>query len=696
MNVYPEAFDLFDLAVERDIPTFIDKSLPIIRRLKNTTLIDVRLLKNLLPLSLAEHFDSKYFSSLLKTSDKHITFFTTLSRLAIDSTRQKELEDLADPNGLQVSKKVLTTLKIELDELVAITRIAFNLYGDQSNSLVDTLKTLKIKVVTEMSDTKADDSIVGDHVGGLMALNSGNEVVDILSIKNHLKCLKKNANHLLDVLLFRNRDDHKADRKDDENINKEDHQKNEKQEEKKLDMCFLVSRIAAGNFLVFRHEKEKFSWAFSYKGRSMDGKRSSPDKSMLHEEDKPSILKAKQTSVAVRDLTMAVAGLINPNVQIKKNLNLKVQSFVKKFYHNEFKDLKHQKGNTILPENSLDYAIYLAYHTMDIFPSWTQSFFFDQAVFSKLIERSSESDTSTLKREMILAIILNFTHMSDRFMDYIGFYEFDASLRVCCERSKQDLDKPLEPGPFTKVKESDKEVPGMVRFTNAFNDIIKFDYETILELAKSEGLLQDSYWHNLLVSSEASDQVREFNRNMNMSILYLIKKEFKEFKGSKVPLETYYEQPKEFLKQLEGLVTKKLRKLRSDLSEVTTGELIKIVIVQAYRAVIEECQWDHLRKYKEKEVGFEMTNLCMLGTIMSLRESSQQKKSHKKTINKLYLLASNLERKMFLNDYLDRFSKFKLIKLAGYSLGLRIGNIFEWCLPDALLTTGKNLYITCF
>ena len=47
LNVYPEVFDLFELAFERNLAKFVEKALPIMRRINRSSLIDVNLMESL-------------------------------------------------------------------------------------------------------------------------------------------------------------------------------------------------------------------------------------------------------------------------------------------------------------------------------------------------------------------------------------------------------------------------------------------------------------------------------------------------------------------------------------------------------------------------------------------------------------------------------------------------------------------------
>ena len=62
-------------------------------------------------------------------SQNLISFFVTISRLAIKQTRTDELQKLLDKHP---AKKVFADLKIEVAELIALIKIAFNLLEGQT------------------------------------------------------------------------------------------------------------------------------------------------------------------------------------------------------------------------------------------------------------------------------------------------------------------------------------------------------------------------------------------------------------------------------------------------------------------------------------------------------------------------------------------------------------------------------------
>ena len=677
MNVHSELFDLFDLALERDIPKFLEKAHPMIRRLGNTALIDMRLIKSLLPLSLAEHFDTNYFSSILRTQSSYISFFVTISRIALKSTRNKELEELADPSCQTTFKSVLASLKIEPKELIAFARIAFNAFEDDS-LLVETIKSLEIKMMTSIDKkSKTEQGLIREHVKGLIVLNSENKVVSLPNLKSAFGKLKRRTEGLFNDLKMAQ------------------------------DEFLMLSATASGNFLMFSKKMEAFNWAFS----NANATKSQQDEDV-------------QIDLELRALTMGVSGIINPNVQVTSDLDSKVQRFIEDFdsKQEKFKDPDNDDIDLAQPENSLAYAIYLLRHTLDIAPHWIQRFFFDSKTF--------ENTGADIKKEFVLAIVLNFIHLPDSFMDFIGLYEWDAYLRGFCSR------------PLDEEAASEKGLlSGQQEFRMQFYTLINFDLGKVAELARANELMHEKDWEELL-SSKTGEHT--YNRNINSTLVYLIEQARKNKRisiqeriiissrmfnmsgGVYISPSQLEQPPSEFL----GMLIKRLQSARKSVfanRDMSLNELDKLQIGNVVRAVILECyktlnnsdeelpkadkidrpnhdfpsesgQSDDVVNIgnAEKVGGFEMTNLCILGTLISLRNSTKEKKRNRKIIYKLHLLATSIERKMYLDQIFYKFSKLKFIKLTGISLGFTIGNVFEWCLPDPLLTFGNIQWLSIF
>ena len=613
LNVYPEVFDLFELAFERNLAKFVEKALPMMRRINRSSLIDVSLMESLFSLLFGEHFNASYLANRLDMSPDFIDFFISISRLAMKSTRRKELQDLPT---LTTVRGVLARLKVSTSEIIALYRLVFNQLENDA-VVTETITNLGLRR-TATKGSRADENIDIELFKGLVTLNKSTDPnVDMFKNKAVLTSLKaKTLNFFSSVGLSTH-----------------------------VDNAFIISKIAAGNYLIIHEQKQMLDWVFP------------------NDDD--------EAEVALRDLAMALCGLLNPNIDVPDELNKEVHVFVKSFYPKDlanfrFKEIEHKPDDEVLPNNSLSYAVYLAYYTIDITPFWSQIFLLDPKILSVLKKRAPD-----LKDEFIITIVLNFIHMPDIMRDFLGLYEWNAHCQKFYNEATQSS-KPAS-GVFRDNKE-------LYKF---FFDKITFDYDQVMEFANTSGLLQDDHWGGYFSSS------KNFYMSINQSLTYLLTldKSIQEKKDLMIKISEFKKKPSNsFLADLIGLLEPSSALENFDDRRVIIGKSIEKVIIECYKITTLK-----LEKKPQRIPGFELTNLCILGTIISLRTNAKVNMSYDRTLFNLNQLTTNIERKMFLDDSFYKLSKFKLIKLSGISLGMTLSNLVEWCLPESLFTHGTTL-----
>ena len=619
LQIQPEAFDLFELFVERDTSKFIDKSSPLLRKLTNKPFFDADLFKSLLPLSLGKHFSSGYLAKKLNIPNSLITFFTTISRLAIKETREEELRTFLDQ---KTTKKVFSDLRVEVTELVALLKIGFNLLTD-NNDLLTALQSLRLEVGSSIQENESnlrlgrhmsDETIYIEHLRGLLALNAQIQGSDI-TIEERLDSLKHETRYL-----FKSLD---LDQKD--------------------GLPLIISRVAAGDYLIFKETEQHFRWAF-------------PNNDT-------------QALIAIRNLTMAVCGLINTKVQLTSNLQQEVELFISELGFNLKESQNHK-----LSDNSLAYPVYLTSQTLNIAPTWTQAFLLDKELFINL----TGGPDNIITPEFLLAVVLNFTYMPKSLREFIGFYEWDLYCRKFYqENSKnQDID--------TLLDNDEKGKTNTNELYRLFSMFITFDYKTIFKLAVTEKLLQNQYWQILLQTG--TDQACEeiWNTSINKTLQSLL---MAQGTDSSMVNQSFALPPRQFLIEL---IKADNVPPKSD-QDIDIGKLMKDALSNTYNVLTKKVQQQGIMVE-----SFEMTNLSVLGSLMFLRNNTRTRSSDEDVSLTLCQLALNIERKLCFNDCFAKFSKFNFVKLAGLSLGIKVRDELQAAFSETLFTTGNFESLYCY
>ncbi|RYE34590.1 MAG: hypothetical protein EOP48_30470, partial [Sphingobacteriales bacterium] len=361
---------------------------------------------------------------------------------------------------------------------------------------------------------------------------------------------------------------------------------------------------------------------------------------------------------------MAFSALLNPNIETYPQLHDDVFAFVKKFYPTQeeefsFKPKSYKPTDEILPNNTLAYAIYLAYQTMDLSPFWSQAFFFDKKAFTEVKARVHD-----LEIEFLITVVLNFIHMPDMIHDILGMVEWNKNCRTFYTKATQTTPDPL-------YRNNNQEIYEYL--ANKFT----FDFERTKKLAAKSGLLHDSFWKKIF------DNPGQYNFNVNKSLLTLLtmKKNLEQKASFVAQLKHLLKtSPKNFISELCLLLHPSENIRPYNEARVLLGQMVEQAIVRAYKLATRS-----LYRRNQRVQGFVLTNLSMLGTIVMLRDSVKSKMSYNRALYNLNQLITNFERKVYLDDNFAKMSKFKLMKIAGISLGMQISNIVEWCLPESLI-----------
>jgi len=620
LNVHPDIFILFDVAFEKDVSKFIQKSLPLIKRLTGTA-VDVDLMESLFSLSLGEPFDTTYLATKLDISPNVIHFLTTLTKIAFSNVTESDISKYLDDVAV---KEALLKLKIESVELSAITKLAFNFSGN--DDLINEILT-GLNLKKRSTSIRSRNIINVDFARRLLRLTAPiNPKTDIFRVKEKLAENKSKLASLFNSLDLSNYKDN----------------------------AFIIFRLAAGQFLAIQEYSQQLNWMFP-----------------------PT--RETETKTAIMNLNMAFSGLLNSNVEKYQGLHDDVLAFIKKFYPGldeefSFKAKPYKPADEVLPNNTLAYAIYLAYQTMDISPFWTQAFFFDKTVFREVKARVRD-----LEIEFLISVVLNFIHMPDMIHDIFGLMEWNKNCRTIYTAGTGKTPEPL-------YRNNNQEI-----YEYLASKFV-FDFEKTKKLASKSGLLNDAFWKKIF------DNSAQYNFNINKSILALL------------TMKHTLEQKSAFIVQLKPLLKSSPNIFMSELcpllypsenmmrpyseTRVLLGQMIEQAVVRAYKLATRS-----LYQRNQRIPGFILTNLSMLGTIMTLRESGKSKMSYNRMLYNLNQLITNFERKIYLDDNFFKLSKFKLMKIAGISLGMQISNIIEWCLPGSLITNGnyeKNSLLTKF
>jgi len=613
LNVHPDTFILFDVAFEKDVSKFIQKSLPLIKRLTGTA-VDVDLMESLFSLSLGEPFDSSYLATKLDVSPNVIHFLTTLTKIAYSNVTDGDISKYLDDTAV---KEALLKLKIESTELSAITKLAFSFSGND-DSVNEILTGLNLKKPS--TSIRSRNIINVDLARRLLRLTAPiDPKTDIFRGKEKLAENKSKLTNFFNSLDLSN---HK-------------------------DNAFIIFRLAAGQFLAIQEYSSQLNWMFP------------PNRET-------------ETKTAIINLNIAFSGLLNANVEKYQGLYDDVFAFIKKFYPGyeeefSFKAKPCKPTDEILPNNTLAYAIYLAYQIMDISPFWTQAFFFGKKVFTELKARVRD-----LEIEFIITVVLNFIHMPDMIRDILGLMEWNKNCRAFYIKNTASTGKTPEP----LYRNNNQEI------YEYFASKFVFDFEKTKKLASKSGLLHDAFWKKIF------DNSGQYNFNVNKSILALLT-----MKHSLEQKSAYIVQLKPLLKSPPNIFVSELCPLLYPTdnirpyseTRVLVGQMIEQAVVRAYKLATRS-----LYQRNQRLPGSILTNLSMLGTIMTLRESGKSKMSYNRMLYNLNQLITNFERRIYLDDNFFKMSKFKLMKIAGISLGMQISNIVEWCLPPSLIANGKS------
>lgn len=322
LNISSEIFDLFDLTFEREAPKFLTKSLPIVRRISKTPLVNVSFLENLFLLSLGEHFNPNSLAQKLVVEPEVIELFVTLIRLSKKSTRRREMTEL--PNLLLVNK-ALSTLNIKPEELISFIKLIFSIF-DSDESLMEIITNLKLKRSGSLSGAK--DYINIELLKGFTLLNEPLEQLDAYQNHQALMAEREQLTPFFSYLNLSSRDN-----------------------------AFIITSLAEGNFLVIKSFKHDLNWIF-------------PIHDALAEK-------------MLMNLTMGLSGLLNSSVEMTLDFNREMEDFIETI---EKKDFAHDRRSEErgCPNNSLAYAAFCASQILNISPLWIQAFLLDEKSFTTI------------------------------------------------------------------------------------------------------------------------------------------------------------------------------------------------------------------------------------------------------------------------------------------------------------------------
>lgn len=138
-DLFPEALDLFEIIQERSISKFVQKCIPLIRRITGSSLVDVNMFESIFALSMGEHFNPAYLSNKLSIPQNIITYFVTLLRLAHPKYRNEELKRCI--NDVPFKTVMENKLKIKTKEFEGVFRLIFSLF-EGTSSINEIIKSL--------------------------------------------------------------------------------------------------------------------------------------------------------------------------------------------------------------------------------------------------------------------------------------------------------------------------------------------------------------------------------------------------------------------------------------------------------------------------------------------------------------------------------------------------------------------------
>jgi len=313
-DLFPEALDLFEIIQERNIPKFIQKCIPILRRITGQSMIDVNMFESVFALSLGQHFNPSYLANKLNIPANFITFFVSLLRLAHPKYREEELARCITDLPFKVVCE--SRLKISVREFEGLFKLVFNIFDDD-NSIASIIKELKVS-----------DKIEIELFKGLV--NANKPVDPFLNMfKNRIALddLKTKTQALYSSL----------------NLNP--------------DLAFAFSRIGSGGFLIYREQRQLFDWLF-------------PFGDLDREEATRNLLMGV---CGVINPNVAVAKSLT-----KHCIHFELEYYPKKTEKFSITEPNYEKpGIKFLPDNTLSYANFLLYQTADLHWRWTNLFLFD-------------------------------------------------------------------------------------------------------------------------------------------------------------------------------------------------------------------------------------------------------------------------------------------------------------------------------
>ena len=318
-------------------------------------------------------------------------------------------------------------------------------------------------------------------------------------------------------------------------------------------------------------------------------------------------------------------------------------------------------------------------------------FLLDKTTFNLI-----HTDLPDLSNEFMLSLVLHFIHMPDTYGDVFGLLEWTKKL----------IKHPEVQGKLKVDSNPEIFYENRTRVDLGFIEKFTFSYDRVKEIANMSGLSQDKQWKKYFEDQE------HFNKKINRSFVYLLtlkmSKDRKRETADK--LKQYIKNdPPEFLKQVaeQLLYEEELEKSRSELSDFPkkfetrnnryerlselVGKLIKKAIKRTYNLIGQRLIKEHSLEndpslcYSGKLMS-PLTNLSILRTIVLLRTSLQNSTPYERQLYNIHQLVTNIERKTFYTDDVDRIPKFFLMKLIGVSLGQQINNLIEWSQLASLFT----------
>ena len=351
-------------------------------------------------------------------------------------------------------------------------------------------------------------------------------------------------------------------------------------------------------------------------------------------------------------------GLIHPQLDQSEDDNYYLETFHPAGRQFEFKERAYRTDQGAVPKNSAKYAAYLLWYTADVSPKWTYNAHkFGARWFNNI----------SLLEKVILG---NFVALPDVMRDLLGLYEWHNSCKTFYEKVKGTT--VIAKGSFKDQNTIDILV----------SSIISFDHDAI-----KEKNIHESF-------SIIFDSPSDYNRCINNDIVRILSLK-NDYSDKADELDQFIADPPSVFPLKISELEAESQGIQQDATAAVSKLMIKC-LTRCYLAKQIYSDFDYFYEEQPDRIeGFIFTNLCIAATIFCIAKSYETGMDYEKRLYHLHQLVINIERKMFLQDFFYRVSKFDVIKLCGISLGIQMSNIIEWCLPKSLFTHG-NIIMTIF